>query len=356
MTALSIGTPAAFEATAVPVSRVTAAMLDKTAVAILNDVLVPSPIGAELKRFVERGGGLFVVLGPRGGKVDSEGTLLPGVPGSLKDAPSSRPATLGFLDYTHPIFELFKTPHSGDFSSAHFYHYRALEPGPTDRVLARFDDGTIAMAERRVVGGRVVTFDSSLDGAWNDLGRQGIFLPFLHQTMRYLGRYEDQPAWYTAGQMFDPSERVPALAPDPVTHQPRTSGIVSTPSGGRLTLGTGGQPMSFELAEQGFYTVRAAGENEARPLTVAANIDPAESDLTSMDLREFMGIATGRATPTDKPADDGGLKPSELERKQSLWWYVMIAALLMLVTESILANRESRRLVGTRRFVMPESR
>ncbi len=350
-TALSIGSPAAFDVTQLAASRVTATNLDKAAVVVVNDTFVPGPVGAEIKRFVERGGGLFVLLGAHAGKIDSESTLLPGTPGPAKDAPVNRPSTFGFIDYTHPIFEIFKTPHSGDFSTAHFYQYRTLEPGATDRVLARFDDGVVAMAERTVSGGRVITMDASLADSETDLGRQAIFLPFLHQVMRYLARYQEQPSWYTAGQRFDPSDRIPALAPDPVTHQPRTSALVSTPSGGRLTPGAGGEPMSFELTEQGFYGVRPAGGTEARPLTVAANIDPSESDLTPMDLREFVGVATGRATENLNKPDDGALKPDEIEKKQSIWWYVMLIAVLVLVVESILANRASARLVGSRRFV-----
>ena len=73
--------------------------------------------------------------------------------------PTAAAATIGFRDYSHPVFEVFKAPRSGDFSAARVLRYRALETGPDDRVLARFDDGAVAAAERRVGTGRVIALD-----------------------------------------------------------------------------------------------------------------------------------------------------------------------------------------------------
>ena len=83
-----------------------------------------------------------------------------------------RGATLGYLDYSHPVFEVFKAPRSGDFSAAHVFRYRALDAGPGDRVLARYDDGAVAAAERRVGAGRVIAWTTTLDDSWTDLARE----------------------------------------------------------------------------------------------------------------------------------------------------------------------------------------
>jgi hypothetical protein len=343
-TALGIGNPPQFESEALPVSRVTSTVLDKAAVVILNDVTVPSTLGALLRHFVEGGGGVLAVLGEHGSALDSENVLLPGKLGGTRDpAAAGHIATLGFIDYTHQIFEIFKTPHSGDFSSAHFSQYRQVDPAPTDRVLARFDDGIVAMAERKVGGGHVIVFASTLDRGWNDLPVKSVFLPLLHQVVRYLGRFAEQTSWQTAGQVVDPSERLPELAPDAngVRH---ATGFVLTPSGERKPIGDGKTGMSLQLDEQGYYEVHTQGSTDKRPYTVAVNIDPAESDLTSMDLQEFMAGATGKAAgaqAVSKGPDMTGVKPEDAEKRQGVWWYVLFIGFLLLVAEAVWANRLS---------------
>ena len=94
---------------------------------------------------------------------DNEANLLPGKLGAAVDRTSGRGATLGFRDYSHPVFEVFKAPRSGDFSAARVFRYRALETAPDDRVLARYDDGAVAAAERRVGTGRVIAWTTTLD-------------------------------------------------------------------------------------------------------------------------------------------------------------------------------------------------
>jgi hypothetical protein len=341
VTALGIGTPAPFEVQTSAVSRVSSTLLDKAAVVILNDVTVPSTLGALLTPFVEHGGGILAVLGDHASGLDSGGLLLPGKIGAPHDVPFGHTGTLGFIDYTHVIFELFKTPHSGDFSIAHFSRYRTLDPAETDRVLARYDDGLVAMAERKVGGGHVIAFTSTLDRSWNDLPVKSVFLPMLHQVVRYLARFTEQPAYQTAGQVVDPSERLPELAPDASGVRHATAMVVS-PSGERRTIGDGTSGMSLQLDEQGYYEVRVAGQNDKRPYTVAVNIDPAESDLTPMDQQEFLATATGQAgTGVVNAPDMTGVKPEEAERRQSVWWYLLLVGMLALVAESILANKLS---------------
>src|SRR3981081_4603931 len=54
-------------------------------------------------------------------------SLLRGPLGAAADRSADWGATLAYLDYGHPVFEMFRGPHSGDFSSARFFRYRRLE-------------------------------------------------------------------------------------------------------------------------------------------------------------------------------------------------------------------------------------
>src|SRR5690606_38577865 len=123
--------------------------------------------------------------------------------GAMVDRSVNRAGTLGFLDRGHPVFEVFKAPRSGDFSAARILRYRPLTPGPEDQILARFDDGSVAAAERRIGEGHVIAFGTTLDDTWTDLALKPVYLPLVHQLVRYLSRYEAPQNWQTVGQVVD---------------------------------------------------------------------------------------------------------------------------------------------------------
>ena len=335
--ALSIGTTPAFQIEVASAARMAPANLDKRAVVILNDTpFPPAAAGGALKRFVEQGGGLLVVLGEHSTWPQNDAALLPGTLGGPVDRPDGRGGALGFLDYSHPVFEVFKAPRSGDFSGTRVFRYRALTAPAGTRVLARFDDGAVAATEQRTGLGRVVAWNTTLDDSWSDLAKKPVFLPLVHQLTRYLARYEEPAAWRTVGQVLD-------LTSGSILAGGRRDRVALTPSGRRVTLSTGSGPEFLELNEQGFYELRSTGAAETRPPAVAVDVDPTESDLAAMDPREFTAALTGRAAPeAAKAAAPEQATPQDLERRQAIWWYLLFGGILLLATETILSNRISR--------------
>jgi hypothetical protein len=338
--ALAIGTTPVFQVDVTPASRLTPASLDKRAVVIFNDTMFPpAGGGGVLKRFLERGGGLLVVSGDRATWPQGEAELLPGRFGATVDRTAGRSGSLGFLDYSHPVFEVFKAPRSGDFSAAHVFRYRTLQTTPADRILARFDDGAVAAAERRIGGGRSIVWTSTLDDSWTDIAVKPVFLPMVHQLVRYLAHYEPPTSWLTVGQVLDLAARARGRGD-------RTDRIVVTPSGERISqssVGEGGEGL-LELNEQGIYEIRSTGAASGRPEAIAVNIDPAESDLNPIDPRELVAAVTGHATPTAaQPEQSQEMTREESERRQSLWWYLLMTGLLLLAAETVIANHLSRK-------------
>ena len=337
--ALAIGNAPAFQVEVVPTSRATPAMLDKSAVLILNDSMAPLGISRDvLKRFVERGGGLLVAIGDRTSwpaTPTTEADLLPGRLGPVVDRTSGRGAALGFLDHGHPVLEVFKAPRSGDFTAVRVFRYRALQTDPNDRILVRFDDGAVAAAERRVGTGRVIAWTTTLDNSWNDLATKPVFLPLVHQLVRYLARYEPPAAWLTVGQVVDLS----------ATLKGRADRVVVTPSSERLTI-PASEPGLLELAEAGVYEIRSTtGGASGRADRIAVNIDPTESDLAAIDPGELVAAVTGRAAPTgggptEAPSE---ILPQDAERQQGLWWYLLLAGMLILAAELVISNQLSRK-------------
>ncbi|MES1254266.1 MAG: BatA and WFA domain-containing protein [Acidobacteriota bacterium] len=332
--ALAVGTTPAFQVEVVPAARVTPALFTKRAVVIFNDTPLPTAAaGGALEQFVDGGGGVLVVAGERASWPNDKPALSPGLLGMPVDRLSGRGATLGYLDYSHPVFDIFRAPRSGDFSAARIFRYRAVQPNPASRVLARYDDGGAAAVESRSGAGRVILWTSTLDDTWTDLPTRPVYLPLVHQLVRYLARYEETPAWLTVGQVVDLASAAARI---------RTGRVVVSPAGTRTTQ-QAGAPGLLELDEQGVYEIRSAGVTNARPQLIAVNLDPAESDLTPIDIPELVASVTGHATPasaeTVVPTTATG---EETEQRQGLWWYLLFAGLLLLAAETALSNRLSR--------------
>jgi hypothetical protein len=149
--------------------------------------------------------------------------------------------------------------------------------------------------------------------------------------------------------MLDVSVPVAAIVREGAAGEVRTAaepgGVVMAPSGRQTTFGEGGI-RAVELAEQGFYSARLQGVGDRRPFNVAVNLDPAESDLTPMVAAEFAANATGQAglTPAGQSLEHPELTAEDLEKKQSIWWYLFAIGAGLLLAEAVLANRLSKRL------------
>ena len=340
--ALGIGSSPAFNVSTIRVTNFGADDLDGRQLVILNDSRPPTGQAATaLEQFVVGGGGLMVVAGERSTWPDDAPDLLPGAFANPVDR-LGRGGSLGFVDYSHPVFELFSTPRSGDVTTARFFRYRPMEPAPSATVLARFDDGVPALVERRVGEGRVLFWASSLDNFWSDLALKPVYLPFVHRLVEYLGAYAPPTPWYSAGQVLNLAEQWTLLADARLAD----ADLVALSPSGERTLVTEGERAGFlRLSEQGFYEIRDATATAESPLTLAVNVDLSEADLTTIDPGELSSSLTGRVgggrgTPAEGPIRE--LTPADLEQRQVAWWYLLVAAFLLFVSETVISNRLSR--------------
>ncbi len=349
--ALSIGYDPPFDIEVKRVTQFVPSDLDERALVILSDAPFPrGAAGQRLRQFVAGGGGLLVVLGRRSGQgawtADVAGLLGPG-PGTVVDRLGGRGGTLSILEYSHPVFAPFSAPRSGDFSATRFFRYRRYEGPPAAAVLARFDDGAIALTEVAAGAGRVMVWTAGLANLWNDLPVQPVFLPFVHEVARHLSGYRQAPPWYTAGQVVDlaldptaqPWGAPPALEAD----EEQQELVIETPSGERFMASAGGDRRHLELRGHGFYVIRPMEGTAFERRVVAVNLDYVESDLTPLDPEELVGAVTPRGDGDDRAATlAAALTPAQRERRQGLWWYLLVAVLLLLLAETALATRLSR--------------
>jgi hypothetical protein len=303
--------------------------LRRSDVVLLNDVAVQPPLARRLARFVEQGGGLLVAAGSRA-TWPSDVDLLPGTIDNPVDKTRTE-ARVGAIEYAHPVFEPLRAARSGNFSSVAVYGYRRITPAASAQIVARFDGSSPALLERRVGTGRVLLWGTTLDISWNDLPLSKVYVPFVHRSLRHLSAYTEPRPWLTVGQVLDPAA---AAAP----RADATPNIALTPSGRRLPIDDEGDQV-MELAEQGFYELR--NQNSPEAVVVAANVDPAEADLTPMDPKEIVAAATGDPANAQGGGATTGvpLTAEAQERNQRLWWYLLVAGILLLAADTLMSNR-----------------
>ena len=346
---LGIGQQPNFRVTTKRLGNVSASDLAGRSLVLLNDSDLPGgDLGRRLVEYVQNGGGLLVALGDRSAPRDRPAyatELLPATADAPVDRTEDRGGTLGYIDRSHPIFELFSAPRSGDFSTPRFFRYRSITPAPGDEQVARFDDGHIALLERKVGRGRVLVFASSFDGIWNDLPLQPVFLPVAHQLAKYAAAYADERPWSVVGQVAN----LPVIFRDstgPADAASKADYVAVAPSGQRTRL-EGTAKRSVELAEQGFYELQRAG-SRAEPRVVAVNVDLSESDLTAVEPQLLTGAMVARAGADSASSSVEASTPAEAERRQGFWWYLLAAVLLLLLGETLLSNQLSRRIAVPR--------
>jgi hypothetical protein len=328
--ALAIGQDPVFDAT--PRTSPTVADVNAADVVVLNDAPFPSgEAGRALSRSIESGRGLLWVMGPRAGTVpQSLRAALGSVSGAPVDRLTARGGAMGIADYGHPMFAPYRDVRGGDYGAVRVYRYRRLVAPDSGRVLAWMDDGSPILVESRLDQGRVLIWGSDFGNTWNDLPVRGVFLPTVHEAVRYLWGRREAPVSYQVGQVLDLTELEPPEA---------TELVLEAPDGSRTPLATDARD-PVPLPSAGFYTLRPLAGGTGVP--IAANLDPAESDLTPLDRTAFLEATSGVGEGETSAGTTLGLSAAERERRQRLWWYAALAALVVLAAESLLAGVRTR--------------
>src|SRR5262249_34921879 len=146
------------------------------------------------------------------------------------------------------------------------------------------------------------------------------FVPFVDQTARYLGRLDNGPA----------SVPVASFAELRDTREAGAAVDVLDPKGERaFTLAEATKAQNIQFTQVGLYDIRRPnGRNEL----IAVNADRHESDLTPAPP-ETLSLWQNTANGTSA---SGGGTTAQDQKPLSLWWYVMLAVLLLTLAESVL--------------------
>ncbi|MFQ5822820.1 MAG: BatA domain-containing protein [bacterium] len=312
--------------------------LDDFRVVLLTNI---KDVGREtlerLNYYVRGGGGLIVALGDRVNPTIFNRLFRDLTPANLTNLAFSSlnreyGSILAEVDYQHPIFRPFSEPNQGDPSTAQFYQYFHTEPINSESVVARFDDGSPAILERKVGAGKVVLITSSLDTEWNNLPVKAIFLPMLYQIIQYVAAEKKGQKSFLVGQP------VP-LGLDRWNRSGKEKLFVQVPSGEKIAV----KSNIFEQTEEpGIYLIRRGNRKQSAGY-FAVNIDSKESDLTPIDPEKIKEKFVDTSGETEQVASITATAISDkLERRQKLWRFAILGVILILVGETWLANRTYR--------------
>jgi Mg-chelatase subunit ChlD len=288
------------------------------------------PQSAELHRQTELGKTVLFVL-KEVGMAGSLANLLVVPAVAVEEATDTRHALLGQVDFTHPLFAPFADPRFSDFTRVYFWKHRKVDLSalPQARALARFDDESPALFSVKVGKGQVFVLTSGWHPADSQLALSSKFVPLLYSFLEQAGTVATKRAQYQVGS----SVALPADVGGGAS--------LTFPDGAKIAVDSEKRAVPTELP--GIYGVQS-GSKQWR---FAVNLPSEESRTAIMPVEELerLGVPVHNAlqtSPQQTQARQEKLKHVELENRQKLWRWLVIAALAVVLLETWLAARLTR--------------
>jgi len=225
------------------------------------------------------------------------------------------------FDRRHPILR----PLAGDWAARVQGHW-SIEPAADAEVLMQFDNSEAALVERNVGEGKAMLFASSMDLEWNNLPLQGLFLPFVHETLRHLVQPAYKQRAYQIGDSF---------SLDPAGDAVNVAAVDA--AGNAIAFSND----SYVITATTPGLIRATADS--RETVYAVNIIPSESNFARTAVASLYDQIIN---PDTNPVQSSEVRTAqlieELERPQRVWWWLMALVMALIVAEVLVANRTYR--------------
>ncbi len=308
-------------------------LLTPAAFAVLPGRLNPEEITAVRGWLLGGKTALLVLTGPQSAPTLAALLRLPDVP--VTEAAGDY-ALLGEIDFRHPLFAPFDDPRFNDFTRIHFWKHRrwAIPPGLPARVLAKFDDGSPALAQISAGRGNLLVLASGWNPADSQLAVSSKFPPLMETMLQWCG------GGAPARRQFRTGEPLPSPVPSgpDVQWQKPDGSLAALPAGAPF----------LETDSPGIYRAVAAGKERR----FAVNLPLEESRLAPLPADDLarLGVPLGTAAdPTAAPRllRQRQLLRAELENRQKIWRWLIVAALGVTFGEILLSAGLARRVTTT---------
>jgi Mg-chelatase subunit ChlD len=293
----------------------------------------------ELQRFVADGGTVLVVAADSG-IVSSLSSLLKARPVETSDSPNStldrgsqrdRYRLLIDLDFRHPLLQPFASPQFSNFTKIYFWRTQPVKiDDESVSVVARFDDDSPAIWETRIGTGRVVGFASSWRPTDSQLALSSKFVPLINRVLELNPRQRSVSASLVVGEPWwfpqaDVESTVTIVRPDGKTETQSTSNefFAGTDLPGIYHATIGEQSYSFSV-----------------------NLAAKESDIEIMPLEKLQSLGVRLGGSESTAAEIQALQllnDRAIESQQKIWKWLIVAALVLIVIETLIAGWRQRR-------------
>ena len=263
------------------------------------------PSIAELREFVTKGGtGLFTLDGPSSSLALAKILGQPDVP-SEEVRPSSH-ARFGEIDFESPVFAPFADARYSDFSSIRIWKYRILPSSLAEQgtIIASFDSGDPAWLVFPLGTGTLHVLTTTWRPVDSQLALTTKFPPLLHAMLTRAAES------LGGSKTFYVGDKIPTVPPS--------------------------------IAE-------APGIVQAGDISLSIQLDPMESELTPFSSLTSLNL------PFDEPGDTAALAEItnrlsniEQERRQNWGWWLVIAAAVFFLVETVYAGLSDKHLTPAR--------
>lgn len=310
-----------------------AGSLDDVSLLLCASALSPQQAG-QVRSWVEQGRTLLYAL-PSAAAGAGLGALLGGGDVRVQEAPKRNYSLLGQIDFQHPLFAPFAEARFADFTKIHFWKHRSLsrESLPASAsVVAHFDDGSPALVEMAVGKGSVLLLCTGWQPSESQLALSTKFVPLLYSILE-----RSRPSALPAGHLV-------VGDPIPLSDAPAGGGAeaptrVLRPDGREVSVaGASYQDTSLP----GEYRVGPTGSR-----SFVINVPSEESRTGPLSLESFekLGIPMPKEMTQEERVAAKDQKrlmaATELESRQKLWRWLILAGFLFVIGETWLARRVS---------------
>jgi hypothetical protein len=300
---------------------------------------------SNLERFVQKGGGVFFMLGDN---VDPEfyrKDIVGGLFGfDLRDPLTATKNSGGFfsfdkIDLEHPIFQVYREVEKGDAPTIKFSSIFELpESGKDTKTLIRFNLGKPALVEKSLGTGKMLLLAAPLDETQGDLVIHPFFVPMINRSVEYLASdltrlnenilvgsevFRELPADLAGKEIevVDPQMKRTSVHPSFQTD--------------KLVLNVSNVDLP------GIYSIRVLGSSADQPETVdrfAVNVDPRDSDPGKIEVSELEKKLQGTSFAYLKPQDDLAKSILQSRYGKELWKTFLWVAFGLVALEMILSR------------------
>jgi hypothetical protein len=326
--------------------------LNKYQVVILSNVSRLSEVQlANLERFVQRGGGVFFVLGdgidPEFYSKEIAGRLFGLV---VRDPLTPTKNVGGFfsferVDLEHPIFQVYRNVEGGGVPTIKFSSIFELPENSEIKTLIRFNLGKPALIEKSLGRGKLLLLAAPVDETQGDLVIHPFFVPTINRSVEYLASdltrldedflvrsyvFRELPADLVGREieLVDPHMMKTALHPSFQTD--------------KLVLNI------TDTQVPGIYGIRASASSADRAEMVdrfAVNIDPRDSDPHKIDISRVESKLKGTSLVYLDAEED--IQKSILQSRygKELWKTFLWVAFGLLALEMLLSRSRKKEMV-----------